>query len=1014
MAEKRSLGEFLSVQEMCAFPVAKQRLVVASTLAREFKHLKLAVPRDAFRTDGGGWAVDEFVFFYLSMGSILPPTQKRRTDVDDDWARACAAAVDAARRREAAAMARSDDASRRARRAWGLEAEARAWERCETAVRDRRAREQRSRRRAAAKDDAERARRREARLSRRAARAARREARRAKRDEAWARRGANSNDWALTVRTRQQFSSFRQFMAYRDWVAEADERNARREARAPPAPAPKQRRRRPAKRAAAPGDAGALEFSDGGGGGTTTSAASRTSANDATSSDGSDGDAARPIELLDDDAGDRGAAAVSDAALPLRLLRLTRKLVAATSRVALARLAAVEAAGARAAQRDLTAVELRVDRRRRRTTATALVRACAIWQPPTAADAAVRPRDRASSSSSSGEASASSRGSRRGSFSARAARRRTRMDAERRAASSRRSRGVGAGGDVGAGLAADGLVVAAVAPRGGGRRVRVRVDYGSDALFGGHSTGRSGGSASETTDGGASGRDAGGDGAPQTAAFARLGKYVLRRCLHYLAPDDAARVGLCGVSLYAVNANAWGEAAHARLLSRCYGVPRDEILPFYNARRDLSAELAGQRLFSWGAVAGGGEARAARELAGLAGLGVRQLAATQRALLPVVGGADHAAALLWSGRVVAWAGGGDVDERRPARPSVSTSRTRHLVGGAAGFAALSLATGDASGVEAPRALPLVLDGRRDLPAGEAVMLLRPPAPLLTSAGLAVRCVACGGYHAAAATVAGDLYVWRAAVGDAEAAFVLGVSGDGGDGGDAPAEAAGFDLDARRGAVLGRDPKAAAPDGGAAPRAVPLDRRETTSRGASGAPVVCASVACGARTTLALGDDGRVYSFGLRCLGRRVGAATYDGDGDAGDGDGEDAAARRAWVAREMALPRALDALHDVVWVGAGESYGAALDDEGVLWLWGTGPVVRYRARGDAGVAIPISYAPLEHKYRVTGAAACWTSLVVACVPWHVAHAPVQGAHTAPPAAYMAALREPPAPPEDQE
>ena len=71
----------------------------------------------------------------------------------------------------------------------------------------------------------------------------------------------------------------------------------------------------------------------------------------------------------------------------------------------------------------------------------------------------------------------------------------------------------------------------------------------------------------------------------------RLGRYVLRRCLQFLPPRDSTRVGLCAVSLYAVHANAWGEAAHARLLSRHYGVPRDEILPFYNSRRDLSAEL---------------------------------------------------------------------------------------------------------------------------------------------------------------------------------------------------------------------------------------------------------------------------------------------------------------------------------------------------------------------------------------------------------------------------------------
>ncbi|KAH8095401.1 hypothetical protein JL720_2699 [Aureococcus anophagefferens] len=405
MAEKRSLGEFLSVQEMCAFPVAKQRLVVASTLAREFKHLKLAVPRDAFRTDGGGWAVDEFVFFYLSMGSILPPTQKRRTDVDDDWARACAALSTPA-------------ALRRTR---------------------------------------------------------------------W--RGATTRRGARAA-----------LHGVRDWVAEADERNARREARAPRAGAeetPPETR----ERAAAPGDAGALEFSDGGGGDDVTRAAA---SGDATSSDGSDGDAARPIELLDDDAGDRGAAAVSDAALPLRLLRLTRKLVAAAQRRA-QRLAAVEAA-ARARPSATSRPSSSAwtggggGRRRRRSWA------CAIWQPPTARAAVRRRTGRRRRRAPGGVGVVAGLAARVLLRPGRAAR--TRMDAERRAASSRRSSGVGAGGGV-RGPRGGRRVVAAVAPRGGGRRVRVRVDYGSDALFGGHSTGRSGGSASETTDGGASGRDAG-------------------------------------------------------------------------------------------------------------------------------------------------------------------------------------------------------------------------------------------------------------------------------------------------------------------------------------------------------------------------------------------------------------------------------------------------------------------------------------------------------------------------
>ena len=63
-------------------------------------------------------------------------------------------------------------------------------------------------------------------------------------------------------------------------------------------------------------------------------------------------------------------------------------------------------------------------------------------------------------------------------------------------------------------------------------------------------------------------------------------------------------------------------------------------------------------------------------------------------------------------------------------------------------------------------------------------------------------------------------------------------------------------------------------------------------------------------------------------------------------------------------------------------------------------------RSDTGVATPISYAPLEHKYRVTTAAACWTFIAVAAVPFGCDQSPVQGVHTLPPAAYMSALREP--------
>lgn len=146
------------------------------------------------------------------------------------------------------------------------------------------------------------------------------------------------------------------------------------------------------------------------------------------------------------------------------------------------------------------------------------------------------------------------------------------------------------------------------------------------------------------------------------------------------------------------------------------------------------------------------------------------------------------------------------------------------------------------------------------------------------------------------------------------------------------------------------------------------------------PLVCASVACGTRATIALGDDGRVYTFGLRCLGRPL--------------DDDDA------VARSMATPAPV-AAHDAVWVGAGDEYAAALDDEGVLWVWGEGPVV---ARCP-GASTPVAYALLEESHRVTSCAALRTSLVVTTAPWACAAAIVSGAHTLPPAAFMTALRE---------
>ena len=185
----------------------------------------------------------------------------------------------------------------------------------------------------------------------------------------WERRGTNGNDWALSVRSRQQFASFAQFTAYRDWVADADERRERLSRAAAAAAPARAAGRLPSKL----GDGGALEFTDG-----ATSAASAASRGDsdgdASSRDGGapeDAPPPRAIELLADDAGERGAPPAADGdTLPPRMLRYTRKLVSRQARRALRRAAAVEAAGARAARRDLAAFAIARDRRRRETTAT--------------------------------------------------------------------------------------------------------------------------------------------------------------------------------------------------------------------------------------------------------------------------------------------------------------------------------------------------------------------------------------------------------------------------------------------------------------------------------------------------------------------------------------------------------------------------------------------------------------------------------------------------------------------
>ena len=94
----RTLDSFLSAIQVCAWPIAKQRLRVASLLAREYRHLRLTLPPEAFAVDGGGWSVEELCFFFLSMGAIVPGERRsrRHRDADEAWARDCGRALEAA------------------------------------------------------------------------------------------------------------------------------------------------------------------------------------------------------------------------------------------------------------------------------------------------------------------------------------------------------------------------------------------------------------------------------------------------------------------------------------------------------------------------------------------------------------------------------------------------------------------------------------------------------------------------------------------------------------------------------------------------------------------------------------------------------------------------------------------------------------------------------------------------------------------------------------------------------
>ena len=284
------------------------------------------------------------------------------------------------------------------------------------------------------------------------------------------------------------------------------------------------------------------------------------------------------------------------------------------------------AAAARSAEADLAAYAVRRDRRRKTYEATPMVRACALWLPPTAAAAAVAEESDSSSDSSETDGA--------GSFSATASRRSARATAKRRAMAARRKRGIGCGGDVGGGLAADGLVVAAARRRDA--RLAVRVDWSDGVVT----------SAASGTDDGSPRRR------PRATDLNGLGRYLLRRIAAALPPHDAARAAATCGSFRAAGTAAWGERAHGRLLRRTFGVPRDEVLPFYVSRRDCTTELLAQRIYVWGAVYGETR-RAPLALDAFRGAGVRQLAATQRALLPEVGGGDACAALCWSGRVPA-------------------------------------------------------------------------------------------------------------------------------------------------------------------------------------------------------------------------------------------------------------------------------------------------------------------------------------------------------------------------
>ncbi|KAH8049895.1 ubiquitin-protein transferase [Aureococcus anophagefferens] len=147
---------------------------------------------------------------------------------------------------------------------------------------------------------------------------------------------------------------------------------------------------------------------------------------------------------------------------------------------------------------------------------------------------------------------------------------------------------------------------------------------------------------------------------------------------------------------------------------------------------------------------------------------------------------------------------------------------------------------------------------------------------------------------------------------------------------------------RRGALDGPDDRlrrlAAAASRSAAPR---LERVAL--------PVAVSQVAAGASFVVALAVDGSVFAFGDERRRRRRPEATPK-------------KARAAAVA--SGAPRKVDAVRDALWVGAGRTFAAALDDDGVLHVWGSGAVLGR----DAPVKAPMPVWPLASR-RVVAAAA---------------------------------------------